>query len=91
MDESPAVSGQATGGGGPRIEIDLNVRLGQTMTFAGFEDLYGCEPDQLGLCMPITVCERESEVEGSAMVVGIDYDKCLVYVQLEWSRLECPR
>ncbi|MFJ3618004.1 hypothetical protein ACIPSH_07585 [Streptomyces iakyrus] len=68
-----------------RIEIDPNVRVRGNGTRAGFEDVSG----PLAVNMKVEVYEPESELVGPARVTEIDTEKQLVYLSVDWARLEC--
>lgn len=68
-----------------RIAIDLNVRVGDGETYAGFEDVEGELPgfaDEI-----VEVYERESGVHGKAAVSRIDAERRLIYLRVRWSSL----
>lgn len=67
-----------------RIEIDPNVRVRGNGTRAGFEDVSG----PLAVNMKVEVYEPESELVGPARVTEIDTLKQLVFLSVEWAKLE---
>lgn len=70
--------------------IDPNVRVGHNLTFAGFEDI---RPDRvvptvLSSGLTIKVIEPEAGISGWAEVVGVDYEKAIVYLAVDWPSLK---
>jgi hypothetical protein len=71
-----------------RIEIDPNVRLGGTRTFAGFEHVRGTDGVKLYVGEVVEVVEPESRLYGKGVVESIDVERRLVYLDVEWAALE---
>ncbi|GAA3801056.1 hypothetical protein GCM10022403_039180 [Streptomyces coacervatus] len=67
-----------------RIEIDPNVRVRGNGTRAGFEDVRG----PIAVNMPVEVFEPESGLVGPGRVTEIDPARRLVFLSVEWSKLE---
>lgn len=66
-----------------RVQIDLNVRLGRTRTFSAFRHC-----DRIpAVGEPVVVYEPEAGIEGPAVCSGIDEDKQLVYLDVDWPGL----
>jgi hypothetical protein len=69
-----------------RARIDLNVRIGKTLTYCGYDDVTGeMPPSPRGL--PIEVYEEESCVKGPGEIVVLDRQRHLVYIKVDWSKL----
>lgn len=71
-----------------QIEIDPNVRLGGTRTFAGFEHVRGTDGVKLYVGEVVEVVEPESHLFGEGMVESIDVERRLVYLDVEWATLK---
>lgn len=71
-----------------QIEIDPNVRLGGTRTFAGFEHVRGTDGVKLYVGEVVEVVEPESHLYGKGMVESIDVERRLVFLDVEWATLE---
>jgi hypothetical protein len=72
------------------IIIDPNVRVAGNRTYGGFEDVLGGFVGDLSPGDPVTVLEEESGVIGEATVYEINYEKQLVYLEVDWASLR-PR
>lgn len=72
---------------GPRVEIDLNVRVRGTGTYTGLENVYGgpVQPDDY-----VTVFESETGVEGNGRVTEVDHERRLVYLVVDWASMSEP-
>lgn len=70
-----------------QIEIDPNVRLGGTRTFAGFEHVRGADGFKLSVGETVEVIETESHLSGEGTVESIDVERRLVYLSVEWATL----
>jgi hypothetical protein len=69
--------------GNPRIRIDPNVRVRGNQTFSTFDDC-----DRIpAVGDQVTAYEDEDGIEGPAVCTGIDEDKRLVYLRVDWSAL----
>lgn len=65
------------------VEIDLNVRVRGNQTFVGLLDIPGaCVGDA------VTVRESESGLSGPGWVTDIDWGKGLVYLRVDWPKLQ---
>jgi len=78
-----------------RIEIDPNVRVRGSKTYAGFEDVQ--ERGELTRTRPpdgapvsvgekVLAWESEDNIVTDAVVVDVDYEKRFVYLAVEWSQ-----
>jgi hypothetical protein len=70
-----------------RVEIDLNVRIGRDLTYSGYEDIEGIDPAGLTRHTAVEAYERESGLHGPATVAGVDRERRLVYLSIDWSQL----
>jgi hypothetical protein len=70
-----------------RIRIDLNVRIGARLTYAGFEDINGAEPEALPRRTAVEVYEAGSGAHGPAVVAGRDFERRLIYLTVQWDTL----
>lgn len=78
LDEERAVVTART-----RMEIDPNVRCRGNQTRTGLEDCHG--PIAVGDV--VTVYEPEARIEGTGRIADIDYDKQLVWLEVDWAGL----
>lgn len=78
LDEERAVVAART-----RVEIDPNVRCRGNQTRTGLEDCHG--PIAVGDV--VTVYESEARIEGTGRIADIDYDKQLVWLEVDWAGL----
>lgn len=77
-----------------RIEIDPNVRVRGNKTYAGFEDIQAAgqltrtRPDHadgpIAVGDKVLAWESEDDIVTDAEVVGIDYERRLVYLAVDW-------
>lgn len=70
-----------------RVAIDLNVRVAEGQTYAGFEDVEGSRPVD---GETVHVYERESGIFGKATVTHVDDSRQLIYLAVDWSSLTDP-
>jgi hypothetical protein len=63
-----------------RIAVDLNVRVRGDQTYAGLEDADG--PVAVG--DPVLAVEPFDRIAADAKVTGIDEEKQLVYLKVDW-------
>lgn len=72
----------------PRVGIDLNVRIGRDLTYTGFGDIAGgWTAAMLPRFSTVDAFESESGVHGPAMVAGRDFDRRILYLIIDWTRL----
>ncbi|WP_409330378.1 hypothetical protein [Trujillonella humicola] len=73
-----------------RIEIDLNVRVRGSGTYAGFEDVVDAAPTDLQPGDEVEVFESEADLVGRGHVTAIDVERQLVYLSVDWASLRPP-
>lgn len=66
-----------------RVEIDPNIRVHGQLTYTGFEDC--SEPVYENEI--VEVYESEAGLHGQGTVWGVDADKEIVYIYVDWKRL----
>lgn len=66
-----------------RIAIDPNIRVRGNGTYAGLEDANG----PLAVGDAVEVFEPESGLAGQGSVTGVDNERELVYLSVEWASL----
>jgi hypothetical protein len=70
------------------IQIDLNVRVNGNQTYAGFENIIqGSLPSPYLGYQFVTVTEIESGLTGPGIVTEMDYDKKIIYLDVDWKQL----
>lgn len=67
-----------------RIEIDPNIRVRGQYTLVGFEDVTHLH---LQVGQSVEVFESESGLEGLAKVAQIDFEKELIYLDVDWANM----
>jgi hypothetical protein len=76
-----------------RVIIDLNVRLSfgdkNDATYSGFEDVIGEIRPKPG--EPVEVIEIESGICGHGRILGVDLERRLLFLDVDWKALVAPR
>jgi hypothetical protein len=67
-----------------RITIDPNIRIETNWTYAGFGDVFG-NADELSPGDWVTAMWEETDQIADAKVVGIDYERKLIDLAIDWS------
>lgn len=66
------------------IAIDPNVRVAGNLTYAGFEDLIHGSADTIAPGEAVIVREVEADLVGCGIVTGIETDKQLIFLLVDW-------
>lgn len=64
------------------IAVDPNVRVQESWTYAGFEDIQG--KFAIRITDHVLAWEREDDIVANAWVAAIDWDRSLVYLIVDW-------